>query len=93
MTDLSLATHEEIIAEIARRYPCHVVAVIHRAEGQTNPDIGLSTRIDFCAKRGFAEAYGLAMIAVESIRARFSGTSFSSTGIPPLDPPFKAPSA
>jgi hypothetical protein len=84
MTDLSLASHEEIVAELGRRYPCYVLVVIHTREGMS----GLHQRCDFSRNRGIHEPYGLALMAAGNIlRISEAQPGYVATGTPPLDPP------
>ena len=84
MTDLSLASHAEIVAEIGRRYSAYVFVVLYQAEGVN----GLQTRVEFSSNRGFPEPYGLAMMAAGSIQMLSLAKMAQLKDDTPLDPPF-----
>lgn len=93
MTDLSYASHAEIVLELQRRYPVYILAVVHPSEGQ----LGLNSRVDFGSKSGSPhDTIGLANFAVmttsasEMQKLNFSRAP-SGTLPSPLDPPSPPP--
>lgn len=91
MTDLTFASHEEIVAEIGRRYPSYLLVVTHRVEGQTGA-AAFAHRLDFNGATGRHEPLGLAHIAADEITKIGDRTRrITIGGIPPLDPPHVPP--
>lgn len=83
MTDLTLASHAEIVAEINRRYPSYVLVVTHPIDGKPG---AFGHRIDMHGQTGLHEPLGLARLAVHQLlvlMARQPG--YVAIGTPPLD--------
>ncbi len=86
MTDLTFVSHEELIAELGRRYPTYLLSVVYRPEGQPNM---FAQRLDYgCGQVGVHAVLGLAHMAVNSLECLIAKSAGPFFQIPtPLDPP------
>ncbi len=82
--DLSLVPHEQLFAELQRRYPAGVLTFLYQPDGK--PHV-LDTRVETWGRGSGPEALGLTEFAHQVTLRNILSTVGAPRPVGPLDPP------